>query len=55
MPPEKGVPKYPYSTMRELRQHADKNNLSITQVMMANEMPCLAGVRNRSTHFWTSV
>ena len=37
-PPKKGQPKYPYGTMKELRQHAEKNNLSIAQVMMANEM-----------------
>ena len=37
-PPKKGQPKYSYSTMKELRQHAEKNNLSIAQVIMANEM-----------------
>ena len=37
-PPKKGQPKYPYATMKELRQHAEKNNLSIAQVMMANEI-----------------
>jgi L-serine dehydratase len=37
-PPKKGQPKYPYSTMKELRQHAEKNNLSIAQVIMANEV-----------------
>ncbi|HEU0210168.1 MAG TPA: L-serine ammonia-lyase [Candidatus Udaeobacter sp.] len=37
-PPKKGQPKYPYGTMKELRQHAEKNNLSIPQVMMANEL-----------------
>jgi L-serine dehydratase len=37
-PPKKGQPKYPYATMRELRQHAEKNNLSIAQVMMQNEV-----------------
>ena len=36
-PPKKNPPKYPYSTMKELRQHAEKNNLSIAQVVMANE------------------
>ena len=30
--PKKGQPKYPYATMKELRQHAEKNNLSIAQV-----------------------
>jgi L-serine dehydratase len=36
-PPKKNAPKYPYGTMKELRQHAEKNKLSIAQVMMANE------------------
>lgn len=37
-PPKKGAPKYPYATMKELRQHAEKNNLSVAQVIMANEV-----------------
>jgi len=37
-PPKKGQPKYPYATMKELRQHAEKNNLSVAQLMMANEV-----------------
>ena len=37
-PPKKGQPKYPYSTMKELREHAEKNKLSIAQVVMANEV-----------------
>ena len=37
-PPKKGQPKYPYATMKELRQHAEKNNLSVAQLMMANEI-----------------
>jgi L-serine dehydratase len=37
-PPKKGQPKYPYSTMKELRQHAEKNKLSIAQVILANEV-----------------
>ena len=37
-PPKKGQPKYPYSTMKELRQHAETNNLSIADVIMANEL-----------------
>jgi L-serine dehydratase len=36
-PPKKNAPKYPFATMKELRQHAEKNNLSIAQVIMANE------------------
>src|SRR5438552_5669262 len=37
-PPKKGQPKYPYETMKELRGHAEKNKLSIAQVVMANEL-----------------
>jgi L-serine dehydratase len=37
-PPKKGQPKYPYATMKELRKHAEKNNLSVAQVVMANEI-----------------
>ena len=37
-PPKKGQPKYPYATMKELRKHAEKNNISIAQVMMENEL-----------------
>ena len=37
-PPKKGQPKYPFATMKELREHAEKNKLSIAQVMMANEV-----------------
>src|SRR5262249_56834831 len=37
-PPKKGQPKYPYATMKELRKHAEDNNLSIAQVIMPNEV-----------------
>jgi L-serine dehydratase len=37
-PPEKGQPKYPYATMKELRGHAEKNGLTIADVVMANEV-----------------
>ena len=37
-PPKKGQPKYPYATMKELRQHAETNKLSVAQVIMANEL-----------------
>src|SRR5262245_47403287 len=37
-PPKKNPPKYPFATMKELRAHADKNNLTVAQVMLANEM-----------------
>jgi L-serine dehydratase len=37
-PPKKGQPKYPYSTMKEVLQHAKDNKLSVAQVAMANEV-----------------
>ena len=37
-PPKKGQPKYPYATMAELQGHAEKNKLSIAQLVMANEV-----------------
>ena len=37
-PPKKNPPKYPFATMKELRQHAEQNNLSIPDVLLANEM-----------------
>jgi L-serine dehydratase len=37
-PPKKGAPRYPYSTMKELQEHADREKLSIAQVAMANEV-----------------
>jgi L-serine dehydratase len=37
-PPNKGQPKYPYSRMKELQAHAEKNKLTIAQVVMANEV-----------------
>jgi L-serine dehydratase len=37
-PPQKGEPKYPYATMSELLAHARKNNLSLAQLVLANEM-----------------
>jgi L-serine dehydratase len=37
-PPKKGQPKYPYSTMKELLEHADKNKLTVAQLVMANEV-----------------
>jgi L-serine dehydratase len=37
-PPKKGAPKYPYETMAQLLAHAKKNNLTLYQVAMANEV-----------------
>jgi len=36
-PPKKSAPKYPFATMKELRKHAETNNLSIADVILANE------------------
>jgi L-serine dehydratase len=37
-PPEKGKPKYPYSTMQELMRHLENNKITLPQLMLANEM-----------------
>ena len=37
-PPRKDAPKYPFATMKELRQHAEQNNITIADVILANEM-----------------
>jgi L-serine dehydratase len=37
-PPKKNPPKYPYQTMKELRRHAEQNNMTIADVVLANEM-----------------
>jgi L-serine dehydratase len=37
-PPKKGAPKYPYSTMKELLAHAAKDDISLAQLAMANEV-----------------
>jgi L-serine dehydratase len=37
-PPKKGAPKYPYSTIKEVQEHAEKNKLSVSQIVMANEV-----------------
>ena len=37
-PPKKGRPKYPYATMAELLKHANGANISIAQLVMANEV-----------------
>src|SRR3954467_1940890 len=37
-PPKKNPPKYPFATMKELRNHADSNKTTIGKIMLANEM-----------------
>jgi len=37
-PPEKGQPKYPYATMKELMAHLEANRITLPQLMLANEI-----------------
>jgi L-serine dehydratase len=37
-PPEKGKPKYPYATMKELMRHVVDNKIPLQKVMLVNEM-----------------
>jgi L-serine dehydratase len=37
-PPKKGAPKYPYSTMAEAVAQANRDNISLAQLAMANEV-----------------
>src|SRR5262252_5052876 len=37
-PPTKNPPKYPFSTMKALRTHADTNKTTIAKIVLANEM-----------------
>jgi L-serine dehydratase len=37
-PPKKNPPKYPYSTMAEVLAHTSRDNISLAQLAMANEM-----------------
>src|SRR5215471_964619 len=37
-PPKKNQPKYAFVTMKDLREHAEKNNTTIEKIMLANEM-----------------
>ena len=41
-PPKKNAPKYPFRTMKELRDHADTNKTTIAKIMLANEMSIMA-------------
>ena len=37
-PPKKGQPTYPYATMKQLREHAEAARISISDVILANEI-----------------
>jgi L-serine dehydratase len=48
-PRPRGAPKYPYETIKEVIDHCTKNNLSLAQLAMANEVRCRARARPTST------
>src|SRR5581483_460849 len=37
-PPDKGQPKYPYASMKELRRHLEANSISLPQLKLENEI-----------------
>jgi L-serine dehydratase len=37
-PPQKGAPKYPYQTMAEVLAHTSRDNITLAQLAMANEV-----------------
>jgi L-serine dehydratase len=37
-PPKKGAPKYPYQTMAEVLAHTNRDNITLAQLAMANEL-----------------
>jgi L-serine dehydratase len=37
-PPKKNQPKYPFVTMKDLREHAEKEKTTVAKIMLANEM-----------------
>ena len=50
-PPKKNPPKYPFSTMKELRAHADANKTTIGKIMLANEMS-ISGKSEAQVYEW---
>ena len=51
-PPTKNPPKYPFRTMKELRNHADTNKTTIAKIMLANEMS-IAGRTEEEVYAFT--
>ena len=51
-PPKKNPPKYPFRTMKELRDHADTNKTTIAKIMLANEMS-IAGRTEEEVYAFT--
>jgi L-serine dehydratase len=50
-PPKKNAPKYPFATMKELRNHADSNKTTIGKIMLANEMS-ISGKSEAQVYEW---
>src|SRR5437763_7274537 len=50
-PPKKNPPKYPFATMKELRNHADTNKTTIGKIMLANEMS-ISGKSEAEVYAW---
>jgi L-serine dehydratase len=50
-PPKKGAPKYPFATMKELRNHADTNKTTIGKIILANEMS-ISGKSEAQVYEW---
>ena len=50
-PPKKNAPKYPFSTMKELRAHAEANKTSIGKIILANEMS-ITGKSEADVYAW---
>jgi L-serine dehydratase len=50
-PPKKNAPKYPFATMKELRNHADTNKTTIGKIMLANEMS-ISGKSEAQVYEW---
>jgi L-serine dehydratase len=50
-PPKKNAPKYPFATMKELRNHADTNKTTIAKIMLANEMS-ISGKSEAEVYAW---
>jgi L-serine dehydratase len=50
-PPKKNAPKYPFATMKELRNHADSNKTTIGKIVLANEMS-ISGKSEAEVYAW---
>ncbi len=49
--PTKGAPKYPYERMAQVVEHCKRDNISVAQLAMANEIAVSDRAKPRSTRF----